>query len=221
MISANGQQVAYGAVVPGPPVQRPVFLTNLADGETRTVRADCGGRPRQWLDEQTLLVETFGAGLNSFIVLDTRDGTQHPLLSSITRRVSNPRVSPDGRWLAFDAAHPGGSPVVAVARLEDNTTANEAEWIAIQASASHPFWSRDGRLLYYLPTMPSADIRNRVAARRFDPSTGRVDGDAFDVLTLNEMIVPAMISAVAPIAAPDQIIFVLGDYRGDVWMMDL
>jgi hypothetical protein len=25
----------------------------------------------------------------------------------------------------------------------------------------------------------------------------------------------------APIATPDQIILVLGDFRGDVWMMDL
>ncbi len=80
------------------------------------MRDDCGGRPRQWLDEQTLLVETFGAGLNSFVVVETCDGTQRPLLSSIDRRVSNPRVSPDGHWLAFDAVHPGGSPVVAVAR---------------------------------------------------------------------------------------------------------
>jgi hypothetical protein len=30
-----------------------------------------------------------------------------------------------------------------------------------------------------------------------------------------------MPQTVAPIAAPDQIIVVLADYRGDVWMMDL
>ncbi len=88
-------------------------------------------------------------------------------------------------------------------------------------SASHPFWSRDGRLLYYLPTIRAWTFRNRVAARRFDPSTGHVDGEAFDVLTLSEMIVPAMLPGIAPIAAPDQIIFVLGDYRGDVWMMNV
>ncbi len=220
-ISPNGDRVAYGMVVPGPPVQRPVFITNLADGDTRLVRDDCGGRPRQWLDDRTLLVETFGAGLNSFVVVDTDEGTQRPLLSSSDRRLSNPRVSPDGHWLAFDAVHPGGSPVVAVARIDGGTASSEAEWVTVQASASHPFWSRDGRLLYFLPTMPNVDIRNRVAARRFDPSTGHVDGDAFDVLTLSEMIVPSMITAVAPIAAPDQIIFVLGDYRGDVWMMDV
>ena len=220
-ISPDGQQIAYGALVPGPPVLRPVYLANLAGGEMRVVSKDCGGRPRQWLDERTLLIETFGAGLNTFMTLDTVDGTLHPLLSSIDRRVSNPRVSPDGQWLAFDAVPPGGSPVVAIARLNAGAITNEAEWVTVQASASHPFWSRDGRLLYFLPTIPNLDIRNRVAARTFNASTGQVDGEAFNVLTLSEMIVPTLVTAVAPIAAPDQIILVLGDYRGDIWMMDV
>jgi dipeptidyl aminopeptidase/acylaminoacyl peptidase len=209
-------------MVPGPPLERPVFLANLADGETRLISKDCGGRPRQWLDERMLLVETFGSGLNSFALVDTRDGTQRPLLSSVARRVSNPRVSNDGRWLAFDATRPGGSPSVAIAPLDENgSTVPEPAWIPVQDSASHAFWSRDGRVLYFLPTLPSADIRNRVAARRFDPSDGRVVDERFDVLTLSEMIVPAMVSAVAPIVAPGEIIFVLGDFRGDVWIMDV
>ena len=116
---------------------------------------------------------------------------------------------------------PGGTPVVAVARLNAAAITNEAEWLSVQASASHPFWSRDGRLLYFLPTIPNLDIRNRVAARTFNPSTGQVDAEAFDALTLSEMIVPTLVTAVAPIAAPDQIILVLGDYRGDIWMMDV
>src|SRR5688572_27327874 len=33
--------------------------------------------------------------------------------------------------------------------------------------------------------------------RRFDPSTGRMDAEPFDVSTLNEMIVPAIVTAVA------------------------
>ena len=35
------------------------------------------------------------------------------------------------------------------------------------------------------------------------------------------MIVPTWLAGTAPIATPDQIIFVLGDFRGDIWMMDL
>ena len=107
-------------MVPGPPVQRPLFLTSITGGETRLVRNDCGGRPRLWLDEQTLLIETFGSGLNAFLIVDMRDGAQRPLLSAATRKVSNPRISPDGRWLAFDATQPGGSPEVAIAPLDAN-----------------------------------------------------------------------------------------------------
>ncbi len=90
---------------------------------------DCGGRPRLWLDDELLLAETFGTGLNSFIVLDTRTATQRPLLSSRERRLSNPRLSPDAQWLAFDATPPGGSPSVLLARLDDGHAADEAAWI--------------------------------------------------------------------------------------------
>jgi Tol biopolymer transport system component len=220
-ISPSGHQVAYSAVVSGPPVRRPVFLTSTLDGETRLVRDDCGGRPRQWLDERTLLVETFGSGLNAFLILDTHDGSQRVLLSDARRKVSNPRLSPDGRWLAFDVAQPGGVPEVAIAPLGGSTPIPESEWRVIQAAASHPFWSRDGRLLYSLATFPNLDIRSRVLAQRLDPFTGEVVGEATDILMLREMIVPAMVTGVAPIVAPDQIIFVLGDYRGDVWIRDV
>ena len=101
VISLDGKRLAFGTLVAGPPVRRPVFVASLSDGTSRLIFEDCGGRPRLWLDDELLLAETFGAGLNSFIVLDTREATQHPLLSSRERRLSNPRLSPDVRWLAL------------------------------------------------------------------------------------------------------------------------
>ena len=47
----------------------------------------------------------------------------------------------------------------------------DSEWILVCESASHPFWSRDGRRLFYLPTFPNFDVRSRVLARGFDTST--------------------------------------------------
>jgi Tol biopolymer transport system component len=135
--------------------------------------------------------------------------------------LSNPRLSTDAQWLAFDATTPGGSPSVLLARLDNGRGANETAWINVDTAASHPFWSRDGRLLYYLPTTPTVDIRNRVIARTFDPRDGRVGTEPIDVLRLSETIVPAMISSAAPIVAGDQIILLLGNYRGDIWMMNL
>jgi hypothetical protein len=72
-----------------------------------------------------------------------------------------------------------------------------------------------------LPTFPNVDIRSRVFARGFDPSTGQVVSEATEVLTLREMIVPAMMNHIAPVVAPDQIVFVLGDFRGDVWIREV
>ncbi|HKT79152.1 MAG TPA: hypothetical protein VJP86_02945 [Vicinamibacterales bacterium] len=220
-ISPSGQTVAYSAVVPGPPVRRPLFLTNLHDGDTHLVRDDCGGRPRLWLDEKTLLVETFGTGLNAFLAVDLAAGMPRSLLSSATRKVSNPRLSPDGRWLACDATTPGGPPEIAIAGVGQPGPLQESKWIVTGDSGSHPFWSRDGRMFFYLAPFPSVDIRTRVLARGFDPSTGAVTSEATEVLTLGEMIVPTMMSGTAPIVAPDQIIFVLGNYRGDVWIRDV
>jgi Tol biopolymer transport system component len=220
-ISPSGRQVAYSAIVPGPPVQRPLFLVKVDDGDARMIRDDCGGRPRQWLDEHMLLIETFGSAPNAFVVLDTRDGSQRPLLSAAARKVSNPRLSPDGRWLAFDAMHPGGSPQVAVASLGTSESLKEGAWNVIPEPGSHPFWSHDGRLLYYLATFPNTDIRSRILARGFDPSTGRISDESTQMLMLREKIVPAMVTGTAPIAGPDQIVFVLGDFRGDVWIRDV
>ena len=221
VIAPDGTRVAFGALVAGPPVRRPVWVANLAGGEPRLLHEDAGGRPRVWLDDNRVLIETFGSGLNSFAVLDVEDRTPRPLLASPDHRLSNPRLAPDGRWLAFDAAPPGGSPSVFATRLSDGCATGDSEWIRVAAGASHPLWSRDGRLLYYLPATPTVDIRNRVAGRAFDLQNGRVGLDELDVLRLSESIVPALITAATPVVAGDQMVLLLGNYRGDIWIRDI
>jgi hypothetical protein len=48
-----------------------------------------------------------------------------------------------------------------------------------------------------------------------------VEGEAIAAYSESELSMPAYISGTAPIAAPDQIVLVLGDFRGDIWMMDI
>ncbi len=139
VISLDGKRIAFGTIVPGPPVRRPVFVADLADGASRQIFEDCGGRGRLWLDDDRLLAETFGSGLNTFVILDTRNATQRPLLSSGDRRLSNPRLSPDSQWLAFDATPPGGSPSVLVARLDDGHAADETDWVRVEYCGKPPF----------------------------------------------------------------------------------
>jgi hypothetical protein len=97
----------------------------------------------------------------------------------------------------------------------------ESEWVVVDRSASHPFWSADARLLYYTSTGTNPLIRSAVRARRFDSASGLFDGEPIAVYASTEMLMPAYLPGTAPIATPDQIILVLGDFRGDVWVMDL
>ena len=180
---------------------------------------DSGGRPRQWIDERYLLIETFGSRLNSFVLVDTITGSQREFLSSPNRSVSNPRVSADGTRIAFDATPSGGAPAVIVAPLKGEMPIPESDWIVIEEGASHPFWSADGRLLYYLPVMPNNDLRSSARARRMSGASGQPEGDAFDAIAFNEMFVPTMVPGTAPLIASHEAICVLADLRGDIWVM--
>src|SRR4029450_11894051 len=99
--------------------------------------ADCGGRPREWVDERRLVIERF-ARLNSIAIIDTEAGTQHGLLESAERSVSNPRLSPDRRWVAFDASRPGERASVFVAPFREQLV-TESEWVVVARFGRHPF----------------------------------------------------------------------------------
>ena len=200
---------------------RPLFIVDLPSGPSRQLCDDCGGRPRHWLDEGSILVETFGARLNTFVVVDVGTGRQRPLISSAERAVANPRVSHDGRWIAFDAARPGGTPAVFVASLQSGGAIAEPDWALVVDDATHPFWSWADRLVYYLPTTPTREFRTVVCARHFIPSSGEAHGDAFVAVSLTEALVATQVPGTTPVVTQDQMLLVLADISGDIWIMDL
>ncbi len=219
-ISPSGRQLAYGTVVPGSRAMRPLFVVDLPSGPSRQICDDCGGRPRHWLDDDSILIETFGR-LNTFVVVDVKTGGQRPLISSAERAVMNPRVSRDGRRIAFDAARPGGTPAVFIASLQGGGVIPESDWTLAAEDATHPFWSADDRLLYYLPTTPTRDFRTVVAARNFTGSSGQPEGDAFVAVSLTEALVATQVPGTTPVVTPDQMLLVLADISGDIWILDL
>jgi Tol biopolymer transport system component len=219
-ISPSGSLLAYGVSMPGGErALRPIFIVCLPDGTSRTLGDDCGGRPREWVDEHRLIIERF-ARLNSIALIDTETGDQCELLQSAERSVRNPRMSPDRQWITFDASRPGESAGVFVSRFQERLVP-ESDWIVVDRSASHPFWSADGRLLYYTPTGTNPLVRSEVRGRHFASESGLVDDEPFMVYASTEMMMPAYFPGTAPIATPEEIILVLGDFRGDVWLMDL
>jgi Tol biopolymer transport system component len=197
---------------------RPIFVLSLRDGPWRSLGDDCGGRPREWIDERGLIIERF-ARLNSVALVDTESGEPRELLVSSERSVSNPRLSPDRRWIVFDASRQGGPPSVFVSPFRQQPIA-ESAWIEVDRSASHPFWSADGQFLYYTQVGTNPLVRSAIRARQFTPAGGLVAGRPIEVYRATEMLMPAYLPGTAPIATPDQIVLVLGDFRGDIWLMD-
>ena len=198
---------------------RPIYVLSLFDGSIKTVGDDCGGRPREWVDERRLIIQKF-ARLNSVAVIDTQTGNQRDVVKSDDRSITNPRLSPDRRWIAFDALRAAGPAAVFIAPFRENGT-DESEWIEIDGAATHPFWSPDGRVLYYVPTGTNAGVRSTVRGRQFNSATGQPEGDPLAVYASTEMLMPAYMPGMTPVATPAQIIFVLGDFRGDIWIMDV
>jgi Tol biopolymer transport system component len=164
------------------------------------------------------MIERF-ARLNSIAMIDTQTSQQRDVLQSADRSITNARCSPDGRWIAFEAA-PAGEPATVFVASLDRQPIPESGWVAVDRFASHPFWSADGTVLYYTPTGTIPMVRSAVRGCRFVPETGAL-GQPLSVYESSEMLMPAYLPGTAPIATPDQIIFVLGDFRGDVWLMDV
>jgi hypothetical protein len=198
---------------------RPLFVTSLSDGTWRQLSDDCGGRPREWVDERRLILERF-ARLNSIALFDTETGDQHELLTSGERSVTNPRLSPDRHLIAFEASRPGEPASVFAAAFRAQPIP-ESEWRLIDRAATHPFWSADGRLLYYTRAGMNPLIRSVIHARPVTSESRQVAGEPIAVYASTEMLMPAYLPGTAPIATPDQIILVLGDFRGDIWLMEL
>jgi Tol biopolymer transport system component len=218
-ISPTGTQLAFGLrMLAGEHAARPIFVADTASRAWRSLGDDCGGRPRQWLDERLLMIERF-ARLNSIAIIDTETGQQRELLTSAERSITNARLSPNGRWITFEASRPGEPATVFVAPLEQQPVP-ESAWVAVDRFASHPFWSADGTMLYYMPTGTVAMVRSVVQGRRFVSDSASFD-ESMTIYRLNELLMPAYLPGTAPIATPDWIILVLGDFRGDVWLMDL
>jgi Tol biopolymer transport system component len=188
-VSPSGSLLAYGVRMGGERALRPIFIACLPDGTWRKLGDDCGGRPREWVDERRLIIERF-ARLNSIALMDTETGDQCELLQSAERSVRNPRMSPDRQWITFDASRPGEPAGVFVSRFQERLIP-ESDWLVVDRSASHPFWSADGRLLYYTPTGTNPLVRSVVRGRHFASESGFVEGDPVVVYASTEMMMPA------------------------------
>ena len=91
---------------------------------------------------------------------------------------TNPALSPDGRWLAFESAQSGRSEVI-VTRFPSERRAADAtapRWQVSTQGGSRPRWSGDGRALFFVSldefSVMRADVRT--SSESFESDTPRV-----------------------------------------------
>jgi Tol biopolymer transport system component len=219
VISPGGARIAYGVVGQGIIPSRPVYVASI-DGQTREVCDDCG-RPRDWFDdERRLLIEEFGSTRHAFSALDVDTGSRIDIVTSVDDRIANPRLAPEAPWIAFDATRPGGTPRVVVARVDPQHAATKDAWMVIADGGSNPFWSANGKILYFVSADAGLGTQALILGRHFDPVRGVAQGDSFNAYAVDDLIVPVWTSGSSPVAGPDRILMRLMNLTGEIWQME-
>jgi serine/threonine protein kinase len=137
---------------------RPTLQRLNADGSGQPVRVMQASRPL-----------TPHSVVNDGSSLIVRDGDDIALLNlanlgelvTLVPKASNPALSPDGRWLAYESTKSGEREVY----VQPFPTLSEGEWQISRGYGSAPVWSRDGREIYYVS-------RNQMVAVPIDDRAG-------------------------------------------------
>ena len=141
--SPDGKRLAFRADRPG---ESPGFIYAMhAEGDTTVVPMGGSGlsNPSQWLPDNTILFSTEAPAADVMrIRIDS--GSAAPVLTADWAERA-PRVSPDGKWIAYGSAEDG------TMRVNIRSWPNLARKVAVSGAMvlnSFPIWSLDSRTLY-------------------------------------------------------------------------
>jgi Tol biopolymer transport system component len=224
VISPDGRQVIYTPYPHGremlPLGNFPTLMSGVESGGRETICSDCQ-RPEAWsADGKFLLFLRGQPGKPTWVSLrELATGKKVDLLNHPEHNMSSPRVSPDGRWIAFYEYISPQSRRIWVAPFRGAAPISQAEWTAVTDGTTldrEPRWSTAGDLLYFNSTRDGFIC---VWAQRLDATTRRPIGPAFPVAHFHR----ARLSFQNPehySASGSRIIITLTETRGNVWLYE-
>jgi serine/threonine-protein kinase len=115
--------------------------TQITTGSLKQVYASGGEYPAAMLSETSVLYSVTGTDSDGIKQLDLTTGASH----MIVPQGRTPRLSPDGRWLAYRTIE-SGLPEIYVSPYPNVAS---ARWQVSIGPTSTPRWSRDSTELYY------------------------------------------------------------------------
>jgi dipeptidyl aminopeptidase/acylaminoacyl peptidase len=130
-----------------------------------------------------------------------------------------PHLSPNGHWIVFQAV--AKDPETAESALYVVPTAG-GTWTRVTEGKhwdDKPNWSPDGKTIYFVSGQGGF---YNVWGIRFDPSSGKPIGQAFQVSRFDSpgLVVPQQIPPVALSITEEKMALTLADSSGGIWVLD-
>jgi len=174
--SPNGREVAFSSRRTG---IWQLFRKDVTSGQPEEQLTSSPGDkivPDWSRDGRNLVYIQIGATTAEDIWALPLDGDRQPYPILQTQAIeTNPALSPDGHWLAYESSQTG-RPEVLVTRFPNSRTAVDAtapRWQVSTQGGSRPRWSADGRALFYVGLDDQSIIRVDVR-----PSAAGIESDA-------------------------------------------
>ncbi len=217
MLSPDGKQVAalFNDIQKATfPTGQGIVVISTAGGSPKRV-ADGGRRIRGWTPDGRYLLLWSIAGKGQISLLEVATGKSSVIVQSPDRGFGMPRLSKDGRWLAFNES----TGPLYLAPVHGTQAIEEREWMKIAGTGGFPAWSPDANTIYYVSGgfgSPKREFMRQVLDPRTKLPVGQPAGFIeFDAQRFGDPVTN-------PIAvARDQIVVVLRERISDIWSMDL
>ncbi|MCE5308283.1 MAG: protein kinase [Acidobacteriales bacterium] len=190
-----------------------IRLLDVKTGEARQI-ANRGARIRGWSPDGRYLV-IWGSSQPSIVeIVDVQSGVYAPILKQEGVSIAQPRLSLDGRWIAFLS----GS-TLCVAPFRGNQPIEKGAWVRIAERAGFPFWSPNGRNLYFSTEMRTGASSAVLMRQPFDPVAGQPKGPAVIFHSLEGRTMGGSVSNQV-IGARGLVVLGLKDMVSDIWALD-
>jgi Tol biopolymer transport system component len=220
VLSPDGSMVAFSA---DDSVASSIYVVAAMGGVPKKVCDKCG-RPVDWLpDRSKLLIDNAGPKQQDIHIVDVATGQAKVLLQHPEFELTMPRLSPDGRVLAFSEMRPGRARRIHLAPFTGEAVP-QSQWSLVLDGTDfdrQPVWSPSGDIIYF---QSDRDGTRCIWAQRVDTSTRKAIGQPFGAhhihqfrYYLNDVGDPA---AVGLTVVNGQMYFAGFEIRSNVWMAE-
>ncbi len=218
IISPDGKLVAATRNIPG--ANWRLVTVPVAGGEPKTLN-DEGGRLRGWTPDGKFILHFFMSNTASRneaypAVVDTATGVRTKILDRQKDFLVEPRLSKDGRWIAFEDTVGN----LYIAPFRGAQLIPESEWIRVATQTSHPVWAPDSNSIYF--TRTGLESRHGVILYRqkLHPVSRKPIGDPVPFHDFGDMSFGVGIVNPIPVGNGEIILCLIAP-NSDIWVTDL